>query len=122
MTKITVQDVWAMIPRVACRGLCQASCGPISMSKAERALLPDWFPSPGEMMDGQKEDPVGYHCPLLVDGKCSEYGLRPFVCRLWGAEETLPCPHRCKVIGGPLSHAEGTSLLQVIMEVGGGEG
>lgn len=30
-------------------------------------------------------------CPHLIDGKCSIYKKRPFVCRIYGASEILAC-------------------------------
>ena len=41
-------------------------------------------------------------CPALVDGRCSVYEHRPLICRLWGAVESLPCPHGCEVTPGLL--------------------
>jgi hypothetical protein len=120
MSGIEIKDIWNMVPMVKCQGRCVASCGPIQMSKAERELLPEWFPSADQAMDEYTASKKHWHCPLLVDGKCSEYKVRPLICRLWGAEKSLPCPYGCEVIGGPLSHEEGSSLMQIIMEVGGG--
>lgn len=31
------------------------------------------------------------HCNHLVNGKCSIYKQRPFVCRIYGSSETLSC-------------------------------
>ena len=119
MSKIEVRDIWMMVPTVRCKGYCVDSCGPINMTKDERALLPEWFPGVEEMHNDNQANP-DYHCPLLVDGKCSAYAVRPLVCRLWGAEESMPCPWRCSVVGGELSHAEGSSLMQLMLDTGGG--
>jgi hypothetical protein len=121
--RLTVQDVWAMVPSLKCKGLCTDSCGPIGMSKAEHELLeaemPN-FPSTAEMTSDFLDAPNHYHCPLLVEGRCSAYAVRPLVCRLWGVEETMPCPHGCVPAGGHLPHSEGSSLMQISLEAGGG--
>ena len=32
-------------------------------------------------------------CELLIDGKCSVYEDRAFICRLFGTSETMQCEH-----------------------------
>jgi hypothetical protein len=60
-----------------------------------------------------------YYCPALVDGRCSVYEDRPTVCRLWGATESMPCPHGCRP-DRPLSQDESHQLLRRAAAAGGG--
>lgn len=119
--KIRIQDLWAMVPIVRCKGLCTDQCTVIEMSRAERELMeeriPD-YPSADKQMAELRRDGF-YRCPALVDGRCTVYDVRPLICRLWGAEEALPCPHGCEVVGGRLPHSEGSALVQISLDVGG---
>ena len=60
-----------------------------------------------------------YYCPALVDGRCRVYEDRPTICRLWGATESMPCPHGCTPAGA-LSRQQSHDLLRRAAEVGGG--
>ena len=44
-------------------------------------------------MGGYSYDPERAICTHLIDGKCSVYEKRPFICRLYGASELLKCEH-----------------------------
>lgn len=44
-------------------------------------------------MGGYSYDPEHAICTHLIDGKCSVYEKRPFICRLYGASELLKCEH-----------------------------
>jgi hypothetical protein len=35
-------------------------------------------------------------CPLLRQGRCTVYAVRPLICRLWGVVESMPCPWGCR--------------------------
>lgn len=121
---VTVKDVWAMVPDLACKGLCVASCGPIGMTKAEHEILSERIGEPmlttAEAIEAYQDDPTGYFCPLLVDGRCVEHAHRPLVCRLYGVEETMTCRFGCVPEGGHMSHREGSSLMQLMLRVGRG--
>jgi Fe-S-cluster containining protein len=60
-----------------------------------------------------------YYCPALRDGRCSVYEIRPTICRLWGATESMPCPHGCTQPGA-LSQAQSFELLRLAARAGGG--
>ena len=99
---MTLAELYARIPEVHCRGLCQAYCGPVPMAdlelEAALALRPDLrplaspFPIGGNLI---APDPETLTCRCLVDGRCSVYAARPVICRLWGAVKRLRCPHGC---------------------------
>lgn len=107
-----IEHVYAQIPAVGCKGLCQDCCGSVAMSPTEQARIRERhgrtlplsavFPEPG--------------CPALdTAGRCTVYADRPFICRLWGATELLACPHGCAPTDGfvPESHARRlTALIQ----------
>jgi hypothetical protein len=50
--------------------------------------------------------PTGPTCPLLVEGQCVGYHLRPLVCRAWGAVATMQCPHGCQPDQGWISELD----------------
>src|SRR6185436_11709101 len=115
-TKQRLQHLYKQLPKVQCRGLCQEACGPIACSTAE-----------AEIMRRQSGKPLSFdarsgRCNYLNDaGRCSVYPVRPFVCRIFGASEKLPCVWGCKPAVPLMSEeAEGRLFLRVL-EIGGGE-
>lgn len=121
-----LRELWKLIPDAGCKGLCVAGCGPIGMSILERELLAGHmtfgqFPSAAHMLAEYLEDPEAYQCPLLIGGRCSAYNDRPTICRLFGADEGMPCPHGCKpdVV---LTFDESSEIMQLSMDIGGMEG
>ncbi|MGP3914347.1 YkgJ family cysteine cluster protein [Nonomuraea sp. 10N515B] len=96
--------LYAQIPDVACKGLCQDSCGPIDMHPYERAQIRRagvTIPEPQQAVT-QLLLTGDYTCPALEDGRCSVYELRPTICRAWGASEAMPCEHGCRPADGQL--------------------
>lgn len=105
--------LYAELPTIECQRLCQEACGPIGMTRIEHRRLER---GRGELAC------VGLECPLLVDGACSAYDIRPLICRVFGLSEGLKCPHGCvpsrwltdeeafelfrraNAIGGPVRH------------------
>ncbi len=82
-----IDAVYRALPNIQCKGLCTQSCGPIPMSAAERERLA------GLGVALTYDDNLT--CSALKDGRCSIYALRPLVCRLYGVEKRLRCPHGC---------------------------
>lgn len=70
--------LYAQVPALVCRGLCQSSCGPIEMSARERQRLrslgvrvPPRQQALRLLADGPA-DGSGYACPALgADGACA---------------------------------------------------
>jgi hypothetical protein len=87
-----ISAIYAEMPEVPCRGLCQEGCGPLGMSGIELARL-----KRASGLEVIRTD-ADATCPLLDrgTGKCSQYERRPLVCRAWGAAAGLPCPHGCR--------------------------
>jgi hypothetical protein len=113
--------VYARIPEVPCRGLCQDSCGPIAMSREEDrrirragAAIPPMVDALGALERGEE-----YYCPALRDGRCSVHEVRPTICRLWGATQSMPCPHGCTPPDA-LTQAQSFELLRLAARAGGG--
>jgi hypothetical protein len=107
-----LEAIYARIPDINCKGLCQDACGPITgghrelvrMRRAGVTLLP--------VLDQVEAlATTGYSCPALVDGQCSTYAVRPSVCRIWGAAEDLRCPHGCAPADGQLLTADEAHAL-----------
>ena len=118
---MSLADVYARIPPVACKGLCEDSCGPIAMTVEEDARLqglgvhiPPMLETVAAIERGEE-----YYCPALSDGRCSVYEDRPTICRLWGATESMPCPHGCTP-AHPLTERDSHELLRQAGEAGGG--
>ena len=102
-----VRAAWANVPKLRCRGLCQASCRVWQATPSEVALL-------GKVAVVR---PQGAECPLLVEGRCSVYPLRPLVCRAWGTVPSMACPHGCE----PEEWLPATRLKELSDSIDGGK-
>ena len=65
------------------------------------------------------QDEHGY-CSFLRDGRCTVYAVRPMICRLWGIDETMPCPYGCVPEGGHISELQAIQFLRAALAIGGG--
>lgn len=84
-----VAAIYAELPDLACRGLCQDSCGPIGWSTEEAAAV---------TQAGGEPPTFGptLRCTYLDDhGRCRVYAVRPLICRLFGLTDTMRCRHGC---------------------------
>jgi hypothetical protein len=115
-----LEAIYARIPDVQCKGLCQDACGPITgghrelvrMKRAGVTLLP-------VLAQVEALATTGYTCPALVDGRCSGYAVRVAICRAWGAVEDLRCPHGCAPADGRLlTTAEAHALIDAATNAG----
>lgn len=109
----SLERIYRAVPTVECRGLCAQSCGPIDMSDAERNRIEArgvTMPKREQLMDNIIERGT-CDCPALVDERCSIYDDRPLICRLWGAVESMPCPHGCTVTPGLLMDTGARTLI-----------
>jgi len=106
-------QVYGAVPRVVCKGLCTAACGPLFMSMLEAKQI--------EAVSGKAphvtEDGT---CGHLVAGRCSVYEHRPTVCRMYGAADgQMVCPHGCEP-QRRLTKPEATVLAATAEKLGGG--
>lgn len=112
-----IEELYAQLPALSCRGLCEDSCAEhIDASAAERRRLLD----AGVDLDAPTPDGA---CPALTHtfgaGRCSVYTIRPMICRLWGVADSMPCPHGCVPAGGLLDDATAMRWMLTSLEAGG---
>jgi hypothetical protein len=103
----SLERIYRSVPTVECKGLCARSCGPIDMSDVERQRIAEL----GVDIPKPTIESLAESCPALVDNRCTIYDHRPLICRLWGAVESMPCPHGCAVTPGLLMDAGAQTLI-----------
>lgn len=113
-----LEEIYASLPEIDCKGDCWNSCGAIDMSTAERqrivqlgVLIPVFTEEWARRW--QNDEPV--HCPALNKQtlRCDVYEARPLICRLWGLGEGLmACPNGCK----PTRVLDDVELYQLIFK------
>ena len=98
--------LYRRIPIVACEPGCSDCCGPapISPYEAERLGVPGAVTTP--VHEGTAT------CAFLIDGRCSVYERRPYVCRLYGTTPVAACPRGCTPKAGPMPVAEAVELTE----------
>lgn len=120
---IALEELYARVPAIECRGKCQNSCGPIDASYAERerifALGVEIPRFSGERAQAWAEhkrvmpDGSSLVCPAIgIFGQCRVYEARPLICRVWGVAESMPCEHGCR----PRRYLTDAEALGMIME------
>jgi hypothetical protein len=119
-----LEQLYARVPALDCKGLCYSSCGIIECSERERermAAAGVVLPPLDEQWAAADTSDRRANCPALsLFGSCAVYSVRPMICRLWGATAGMPCVYGCKPIAGPLlTEGEGWDLLGQSIEVGG---
>lgn len=114
-----LQALYAQVPEVGCKGLCEASCGSVTVTAQEQQRIRVrhgmTLPRRGEFVTADRHG----RCPALVDQRCSIYEDRPFICRAWGATETLPCPHGCVPARGRLTVEDERRLSGQVLRLAG---
>jgi Fe-S-cluster containining protein len=114
-----LRNLYRTLPKIACQGKCQASCGPISMAtpphEAARVELK------GKRKLTTKDGVNGaLTCSMLgEDGRCTVHPHRPGICRLWGLVPQMRCPHNCEVTPGMLTDDEGHAFIRKLIYFGG---
>ncbi len=118
----SLERIYRALPTVSCKGLCAETCGPIEMSPTERRRITETYdidiPPADEALQAIHEGRRTPDCPALADGRCSIYDDRPLICRLWGAVESMPCPHGCEVKPGLLMDAGAQMLIARSLKLG----
>ena len=108
---VTLAELYRKIPGIPCKGLCVKACGPVAVGAAEaRAMTAAGGPF--------TVDPSNGACGYLDHGRCRIYSHRPFICRLFGVEETLLCPFGCTP-DRLLPHTEGAALFDQLKMMAG---
>lgn len=108
-----LEEVYAKIPKLDCKRLCQNYCGVIELAEAERTRIT-------ESNDGRPYIQTTSRCPVLDrnTGNCKAYSVRPLLCRLFGVTRGMACPHGCQPERW-LSDEEAFEMIQRVHEVGG---
>lgn len=100
---MTLDDLYAQVPAISCKGLCHTSCGPLVIGESERQRIQE--------RHGVDIPDLQWTCPALnAFGRCSVYEDRPMICRLWGVDQAMPCVYGC-LPDRILPTAEGQRLL-----------
>lgn len=101
-----LEALYARVPKIECRRLCQGACGPIPVASLERKRIRRKHHRLPTVEAGMRCSEVG------VLGTCLIYDLRPLICRLWGVVDVdgMRCPHGC-VPERWLTAAEGRAML-----------
>jgi Fe-S-cluster containining protein len=100
-----LDKLYAELPTITCRGECAESCGPIQMSGIE------WQRIVKKLGYTPRGNPSTLACPMLTNGRCSVYAIRPMICRLWALVEEMACPWGCKPDPRYLTYREGLEFL-----------
>lgn len=96
--------LYATLPKIKCQQKCSESCGPIVITRLEAKRLGVATSGMLTCLESGQRLGVGrlvdtdacLNCPLLKDGKCSKYEIRPGICRLWGLTKKMACPFGCE--------------------------
>lgn len=107
-----LEAIYTELPAIACKGLCHDCCGPIGMTEVERQRM--------QVATGSNPTvDADLRCSVLdADSRCGAYDARPLICRLWGIEESMPCPFGC-VPERWLTQAEGHEFLRRAAAISG---
>ena len=105
--------IYRRIPAMQCKRLCQQACGPILVTKTEHGRL-----AAVAGTTALRSDARTLLCPLLKDGACTAYGVRPTICRLFGVSRGMPCPFGCEPERW-LTDQETRAIMHAAARVGG---
>ena len=124
MTKLN--DIYAKLPGVLCKGLCHESCGVVPIAPVEREAMAAFTGRKVKVMPDvvinlhakhrvlRPKDSDDLTCPYLKQKRCSIHPARPLVCRMYGVVEGMPCPHGCVSSTKPLSDEEAHVIIEEI--------
>ncbi len=112
-----LDEIYAQLPTIDCRGLCWDSCGPLDLPQVEQQRIEK---EAGVVIDRSSWIHDGPRiCPALgMLHTCTVYDIRPLICRIWGMTKRLPCTYGC-VPSRYLSEEETYSLLAKVYDIGG---
>ena len=89
---ILLAAIYAELPQLKCKRLCQRACGPVFWSEVENDAISEHVH--GKFLKGD----ASLTCPYLdkPTGDCTIYAVRPLLCRLWGLVPKMACPWGCR--------------------------
>lgn len=113
-----LDSLYAQIPQLDCKRLCQQSCGPIVMSRLEWDRVVER--RHGLPVYADREHRRTLTCPYLneASGACTVYPVRPLICRLWGVVKAMRCPFGCRPEHW-LSDKQARKLLRAVQRLSG---
>lgn len=124
MTKL--DDIYAKLPQIICKGLCHDSCGLIPVAPIEREALVKFTGKKVKVIPEitiglhqkhrvlRPKDPADLTCPYLKKERCSVHPARPLICRMYGVVEGMPCPHGCVSLMKPLNNEEAHDIIEAV--------
>lgn len=77
-----------VLPPMSCVDDCGECCGPVLVTESEFQQVRRFVEKKGIVPVRQ-----AHVCPLLIDGKCAVYEVRPLPCRIYGHFDDMTCPH-----------------------------
>lgn len=119
---LTLEQIYDLVPSLRCQGKCISCCQNIPLYSAELSALTARHP---QLKAEPYKDMGGFlllsvngspDCPLLKNGRCSDYQTRPLICRIWGVVERMRCPYGC-IPDRFLSDMEAHTLLGMVREM-----
>jgi Fe-S-cluster containining protein len=126
-----LEDLYAQLPSVQCKGLCFDSCTSVHASKLERKRMEErGVKLPPAMANHRLQDLIASgqtpRCPALGPvNNCTVYELRPYTCRAFGVTRhpddqlrtgPMMCDHGCPA-DGEISIQEYVRVLREIEEI-----
>lgn len=127
MTKL--DDLYAKLPSVMCKGLCHDSCSAVPISQVERDAIAKHTGRRVKVMADVPLDLPAKHyvirpkhpddltCPYLQQKRCSIYSARPLACRMYGAVAGMRCPHGCTTSTEPLSDVQAHQIMEEVAKL-----
>lgn len=104
-----IEDIYRQIPKSTCPPECGECCGMLSPSSAEIRNIKNWC-GIRHIEYWEFSTAKEIKCPYLDEKKdCLIYPVRPFLCRITGVSEDVPCPvKKCqpvRMLNKPQSNA-----------------
>jgi Fe-S-cluster containining protein len=114
ITEKELLEIYDRIPHVKCVPGCSACCGPVVVGKTELIRIKKWLNRRGiKLKPLHKDLTCGYVQMTFLssnrktstkkgiqNGRCLIYGVRPLICRLFGAARDEP-RLKCKFVKLP---------------------
>jgi len=106
-----LEQLYATLPKIACKQKCQAFCGLIEMTSLEYQRIIN-------RTGRELTYIVDLTCPCLdkKSGLCKVHDIRPAICRIFGLAEDFKCPHGC-VPDRWLTHDEAMAFFKKVQAV-----
>lgn len=124
-----LDELYAQLPALECKGRCHDACTVIDMSQLERERIAEAgvrIPLPIYPLNRYFADGQTPRCPALGPlNTCRVYQVRPFICRVFGMLLTSPddphggpmmCDHGC-IPDAVISTAEYVRIMREILRI-----